>query len=241
MIDTTFDVRLDAGGRDPDSFSATLRGYHQLLWSRPLPDGTAFDLDISTPGVYLHHDSAIGEFWLSSDSIIPTFTTQAAMQPIVGQCEEADVADFVRLAYTVGGFIVWPAHRVGGKQTLNGARGFHPRIKDRMDLTLECIRRHYLGLPSPLSDTLNRYADFFNLFAEFRGYVDFFLLQDLVSPTGAVEFFLPFDDFRTPALPRDLAAYTAYRERTVLFITGRNARIEIAALQTRDQQDWRHE
>ncbi|WP_113903400.1 DUF6994 family protein [Brevibacterium celere] len=36
--------------------------------------------------------------------------------------------------------------------TINGARGLHPRIVDRFDLTLECIRRHYRGEPSPLAD-----------------------------------------------------------------------------------------
>ncbi|REF29704.1 hypothetical protein DFJ65_0671 [Calidifontibacter indicus] len=36
---------------------------------------------------------------------------------------------------------MFPANRIGGKVTINGAKGFHPRIKDRSDLTLECIRR----------------------------------------------------------------------------------------------------
>ena len=44
-------------------------------------------------------------------------------------------------------------------------------IRDRFDLTLECIRRHYLDEPSPLSATLARYADFFGLFGDFAGYV----------------------------------------------------------------------
>ena len=34
VIDTTFDVRSDAGGMDPDSHSKTLRRYHQLLWRK---------------------------------------------------------------------------------------------------------------------------------------------------------------------------------------------------------------
>ncbi|WP_425463848.1 DUF6994 family protein [Nocardioides aurantiacus] len=38
-IDTAFDVRTDAGGRDPDSYSPTLRDYHQILWTKPLPRG----------------------------------------------------------------------------------------------------------------------------------------------------------------------------------------------------------
>ena len=56
----------------------------------------------------------------------------------------------------------------------------HPaRIKDRFDLTVECIRRHYCGKPSPLNDTLARYADFFGLFGGFQGYVEHFLLPGL--------------------------------------------------------------
>lgn len=68
-IDTTFDVRTDAGGRDPDSHSATLRRYHRQLWSKPLPGGALFDLDAR-----LRHCSALGEFWLSSDTIAHTYS-----------------------------------------------------------------------------------------------------------------------------------------------------------------------
>jgi hypothetical protein len=57
--------------------------------------------------------------------------------------------------------------------TINAQRGCHSRIRDQFDLTHECIRRHYLDEPSPLSDTLARYADFFGLFGDFAGYVDF--------------------------------------------------------------------
>ena len=99
--------------------------------------------------------------------------------------------------------------------TINGARGFHPRIKDRFDLTLECIRRHYLDEPSPLSDTLARYADFFGLFGDFAGYVDFFHLQDLVNEvTSTVKFFMPFEDFTASPLPGTLDVYGyVYRHR----------------------------
>ena len=69
LIDEAFDVRMDAGGRDPDRYSTTLRRYHQQLWSKPLPSGAAFDLDVR-----LHHKSDLGEFWLSSDSILHTYT-----------------------------------------------------------------------------------------------------------------------------------------------------------------------
>ena len=74
LIDTSFDFRTDASGGDPDESSPTLRQYHKLLWSKTLPSGRLFDLDDSVPGVYLHHRSELGEFLLSSDSVIATFT-----------------------------------------------------------------------------------------------------------------------------------------------------------------------
>lgn len=73
-MDITFDVRTDAGGKDPDTHSPTLRRYHKRLWSKPLPGGRSFLLDDTTPGAYLHHRSDLGEFFLSSDSVTPTFT-----------------------------------------------------------------------------------------------------------------------------------------------------------------------
>ncbi len=46
LIDTSFDVRLDTPeGKDPDSYSPTLRRYHQLLWSKELPCGAKLELD----------------------------------------------------------------------------------------------------------------------------------------------------------------------------------------------------
>jgi hypothetical protein len=102
-------------------------------------------------------------------------------------------------------------------------------MKDRFDLTMECIRRHYIGEDSPLSATLARYADFFRLFGDFRGYVEFFLLQDLVTADcSAVRFFSPFDDFNLWPVPGSAAAYAQYRELAVGFIEARNRRISMS-------------
>ena len=58
VIDVGFDFREDTPpGKDPDTWSPTLRRYHRLLWGKPLPDGTEFELDDTTPGVSLHHRS----------------------------------------------------------------------------------------------------------------------------------------------------------------------------------------
>lgn len=232
LIDTSFDVRTDAGGRDPDSFSPTLRQYHRVLWSRSLPCGRIFELLDTKPGTYLYHLSDLGEFSLASDSIIPSFTRWKSMQHIVGLLPEEENEAFRAIGYTIGGMMIFPGNRVEGKQTINGARGFNRKIADRFDLTLECIRRHYSGKSSPLADTFCRYSDFFAIFGSFEGYVDFFLLNDLVSSDrSSVEFFMPFDDFNSSSVPNDLECYLEYRKRSIEFVKERNRRIDqIASL-----------
>lgn len=230
MIDTTFDFRSDTlPGGDPDELSPTLRRYHALLWSKPLPNGTRFELVSTTPGAYLHHRSDVGEFYLASDTMMQTFTRRIALQHIMAEFPKAEHEAFMAAAYTIGGMVVFPGNRIGRRMTINGARGFHPRIADRMDLTLECIRRHYLGQDSPLANVLDRYSDFFCLFGDFRGYVDFFLLQDLVTTdAAAVSFFMPFDDFGSP-LPSDVETYREFRRVSCEFIASRNRRVEASA------------
>lgn len=227
QIDTTFDFRSDTPpGKDPDVYSPTLRRYHKLLWSKALPSGVFFELIDTTPQIYLHHRSAIGEFWLSSDAVVPSFTRESKIAHIIEQIPKEELDSFNTIGYTIGGMMIFPGNRIGRKMTINGARGFHPRIKDRFDLTVECIRRHYLGESNPLSETLERYTDYFALFQNFRGFVEFFLLQDMVTDDfSAVKFFAPFDDFKTSPIPATTKAYTGYKEFAVEFIKARNHRI----------------
>jgi hypothetical protein len=229
-IDITFDFRSDTPGypkNDPDVFSPTLSRYHKLLWSKPLRSGGVFELEVTArPPFYLHHRSEVGKFCLSSDAVIPTFRREMLLSHIINQIPVEEQEAFISIGYTIGGMMVFPAIRVDGKMTINAQRGCHPRIKDRFDLTVECIRRHYCDEESPLSTTLARYADFFGLFGDFRGYVAFFLLQDLVTEDcSAVRFFLPFEDFHTSPLPGSMDTYLAHRQLAVDFIEARNRRI----------------
>jgi hypothetical protein len=227
QIDITFDFRSDTPlGKDPDARSPTLRRYHKLLWSKPLPSGAMFDLVDTTPGAYLHHRSLLGEFRLTSDTVIPSFRKEANLSHILKQIPE-ELETFNRIGYTIGGMMLFPGNRINGQTTLNAARGFHPQIKDRFDLTVECIRRHYCNEPNPLNGVLDRYQDFLRLFSDFRGYIEFFLLQDLVTDdcTG-VKFFSPCDDFRSRPVPDSMAAYLSYRELAIEFIEARNRRIK---------------
>ena len=225
-IDIAFDFRTDTPqGKDPDVSSPTLRRYHKSLWSKPLPSGVVFELADTTPRAYLHHRSLLGEFWLAGDTVTSTFSKQARISHIIEQIPE-ELATFRRIAYTIGGIMLFPGNRVDRRMTINQARGCHPRIKDRFDLTVECIRRHYLNEGSPLSDTLARYADYFRLFGDFRGYIEFFVLQDLVTDDcAAVKFYSPFEDFISSPMPDSRAAYMDYRRLAIGFIEARNQRL----------------
>jgi hypothetical protein len=230
-IDVTFDVRSDAGNGDPDSTSATLRRYHQLLWTKALPDGRHLTLDGSRRGsyYYLHHKSeGLGEHRLRSDTVVPTFRSwkRKGMRELIAQISSQELDDFQRINHTIGAMMIFPGNKLPGVQTMNGGRGMNPLIADRFDLTLESIRLHYLGLQHPLDGVMTAYRDFFDLFLDFENYVDFFLLQDLVDDAGSVRFFLPFSSFGVGTLPRTVDEYREYRDNAVAFITARNARIE---------------
>lgn len=225
-IDTSFDFRSDAFGKDPDAYSTTLRSYHHLLWSKSLPSGMMFDLKTDKAGTYIYHISSLGEFSLTSDSVVPSFTRWKRLQHIITQFAEEENEAFRAIGYTIGGMMIFPGNVIDGQQTINGARGLTRNIADRFDLTLECIRRHYLDQESPLSQALARYGAFFELFGGFEGYVEFFLLKDLIAPNGTdIQFFMPFDDFTASAVPRDIAEYSDYRQRSVDFVHARNRRI----------------
>jgi len=226
IIDINFDVYSDTPkGRDPDSYSPTLRSYHKILWSKDLPNGVRFDLDDNTPRL-LHHKSELGEFLLSSDSIGHTYSRVKSMSHIINQIPSEEINSFFSTCSTIGAYIIFPAKKVDNQMTINGSRGLNQSIKDRFDLTLECIRRFYINESSPLSDTFQRYSSFFSLFQEFKEYKDFFLLQDLVEENDlSIKFFLPFDSFDHPPLPNNVEEYQSYKKHLMDFVRARNQRI----------------
>lgn len=229
-INTAFDVRSDSAANDPDAGSATLAGYHQMLWSRKLPGGGQFDFAPVQGrwGWELHTDSPAGPLTVSSDTFVNTYTHQPSYRQVSEELTADEKETFLAVAYTIGGFLVWPNVSQGGG-TINQDRGFRRAIGDRADLTLECLRRFYSGLvdkpENPLGDTLGRYGSFLRLFGDFAGFVEFFLLGDLVNGDGSVRFFLPFDGFAGPGRPVDVAAWRAYRVAASAFVQDRNARI----------------
>ena len=243
MIDVNFDFTTDTPGywdhfweqregwgggcADPDVMSPTLKQYHKELWSKPLPNGQIMELEESSnPNDYLNWNG----FRLSSDSIIVSFNYVSYLRmknELIRVVSDFKTyrENYVKKACTIGGFILFPRH----PNSMNQERGTRRQICDRWDLTMECIRRHYLGMQSPLSDVLEADRAFFDLFVDFKGYVDFFFLQDCVSEDYEKVIFWEGDStFRERPLPKTVDDYILWIERELNFLDKRNARIQAA-------------
>lgn len=224
-LDIAYNFQKETSPLDADRYSATLQEYHRLLWSKALPSGKIFKLTKTTQN-RLSHKSDLGEFYLSSDRAVPTFTNWKKLSHIISQVAQEKLNHFYSIVETIGAITIWPSNRIGTQATINGAKGFNNKICDRLDLTLECIRRFYIGQKSPLFDTLDRYRDFFMLFGDFNGYIDFFYFQDVVSNDyKSVIIAKPFNDFQTSPLPTSIDEYLEYMTTTVNLIELRNKRI----------------
>ncbi|NDC49717.1 MAG: hypothetical protein EBZ61_11690 [Micrococcales bacterium] len=226
-FDVNFDLRLDSKGKDPDKYSPTLKAQHQLLWSKLLPNGSVFQLELEPKG-YLKHVSKHGVFHLSSDTISHSLRDQAKMLNLIKQIPNEKLDYFQTMGSVIGARTIFPGNRIDGRTTINQRRGMHNKINDRFDLTLECIRLHYENKNSPLADVLGRYSDFFRLFCDFTSYVEFFLLQDLVSTNSEkIDFFLPHDpSFTLSPRPESVDSYYQYMENSINFVKSRNERIQ---------------
>jgi hypothetical protein len=229
FVDIAYNFSLDSHGKDPDKYSPTLRKYHKFLWSKPLPTGGELKLIDTIPNKYLSYITPNAQMEFSSDSITNSYKNSQyrEISTIVKQVDYLLVESFLQKNGTIGGYLLFPSQRIDGKMNINGARGFSRVIADRFDLTLECIRLHYQGEKSPLEEVLNRYKTFFNLFSDFHGYVDFFLLNDLLNSRDSVKKFLPREDnFAKSGYPKTVDEYLIYRENSMEFIELRNQRIK---------------
>ena len=237
IIDINYDFRKDTDeGKDPDSYSKILQEYHQILWSKILPNGQSMDLEIGSPNWdYLKWE----DFRFGSDSIINMYMHQEIkyIKGLIIELKEflknknidfdKFKEEYYKKSYTIGGFLIFPRN---GQNSINTVRGSNSGIiKDRIDLTLECIRRFYLNEQSPLFNVLNEAKNkkFFNLFIDFKGYVDFFYLQDLVSDDyKSIKFFLDFDNFKSNGYPKDAEEWFELYEKQMKFLEKRNQRIK---------------
>ncbi|MCF1714183.1 hypothetical protein L0U88_06045 [Flavihumibacter sp. RY-1] len=223
ILDIDYDFRLDSKCGDPDTDSPKLYEAHKLLWGKDLPNGKTFSLEIISKSyrrLLIKNNLCMN---LSSDRMCPHYDGKYRNK-FVGALSDLERDELKYKVRTVGGHILFPAHNKNGF-TINQARGINRLICDRFDLTLECIRRFYQGEESPLSKTLTNYKDFFDLFIDFNGYIDFFHLQDFINPKKQVEFSLPFDNFIRSPLPLTTDEYKHYKDHTLELMNMRNRRI----------------
>lgn len=174
----------------------------------------------------------------ASDSIT-TSHRYIKCQSIVHQVEQQTdnyrqfVEDALCATYTMGGMIIFPKLR----GSMNQDRGTNPMIADRWNLTLECIKRYYEQLENntyafnPLWETIKRNEEFFNLFVDFNGYIDFFFVQNFVDESGNIIRFMPdyFDGngnfTKKYPVPQTAAEYLANIEIQKEIVKKRNNRI----------------
>ncbi len=221
--DIEYDYRLDSLCGDPDADSLKLYNIHIVLWNQKLADKEILNLEYlnkSKSRLILKTNLTDN---LSSDRMCPHFVGKynGKFDSWLNHSDKEKLQHKVR---TIGGHIVFPAHRKNGF-TVNQARGVNRKISDRFDLTLECIKRFYIKEESPLTNAINRYSDFFELFKNFKGYIEFFMLQDFINEDDSIKFCLPFDNFKRSALPDNKEEYESYMYETIELIDLRNRRI----------------
>lgn len=210
---------------DPDSRSLTMQKYMQLLYSRKLPNGEVMELKCGSDD---YHYLTWKGFRFGSDSIINSFMHKGYRYMIDAVKASLDdpkqyYEDYIHKSYTVGGEIIFPK-RLG---SINQNRGCNKLIRDRFDLTLECIRRYYNDEWSPLSIVLQQDKAFFDLFKTFEQYVTYFFLDDLVTDDcKAVTLWIDNDNFKKDPYPATVEEYKAFIAKELEFLEKRNQRIK---------------
>lgn len=211
---------------DPDVNSPKLRLYQQMLYSRQTPSGKKLDL---VQGRSKNYDYLVCDgVRYGSDSIINMYAYKLPkIEKEIEKYEEI-IVEYIHKGYTIGGEIIFPKHDKTYGQTINQRRGWCPKIKDRFDLTLECIRLFYEDKNSKLYNVLKIDAEFFKLFVDFKGYVDFFFLNDLVSEDyKKVKLFIGTneDAFKRNPLPQNKGEWEKLFASQMDFLENRNDRI----------------
>lgn len=218
------DCVLGKSAVDPDFFSRKLFELHKEIYSRELPNGAIAKIEYSQK----HNCLIWDDFRFGNDSIATSFRNKNNRMLITNVAKELDnyqkfVEHYVHTSYTLGGEIIFPKR----KNSINQARGCNRFIRDRWDLTLECIRLYYDGIESPLFSTLDANKNFFDLFVDFKGYIDFFFLQDYVSEDcKSVNIILGEKNFAANPVPKTVEEYIYWMKKQEELIDKRNQRIQ---------------
>jgi hypothetical protein len=237
--------------KDPDTYSRNLQLWHHRLWNRKLADGTGLELTLDRRALR----ETASHLGLSSDAAVPAWERWGDVQALKLETEQrlqergrGTIHELGWRLYDMGCFVLFPGVQIEGLWTINQDKGCRRSIADRLDLTLECIRRYYeqlvdgsppelpegYELTNPLGPVLHRYRTFFDLFGSFERYVAFWMLEDLVTDGQdgqQVRFLMPRDDpgpydfQRERGLPHSAQAYCDYLIAADDFVQARNRRL----------------
>ena len=232
---------------DPDSQSIIQKQWHIELWNRNFCGKHLFQLkeselkDDNPKEVFM--DDLDSKKRYSSDWMNSCYTHYKEYQGKVNHekfTEPDNIREFETLTHTMGNYIIFPRH----VNSINTERGrYNGRIKDRFDLTLECIRRFYKKEYSPLFDTLKKDSEFFEKFKDsngkmnFKKYVDFFFLQDLIEDYDEndedcidkkIKYFIPSENWEVgDNIPfKTESWFKEYLQNVINFITKRTERMK---------------
>ena len=224
-----------ASEKDPDKYSKGLGEAHCTLWSSKNKlknlQWTPYNKLITViDGV---------EFIFTPDSITNSFKDSDRLVKGCGKKEKEVIKnysqnvqrlikEYVDTDYTIGSSIIFPISINGEsiKYTMNIARGMSAKVHDRIDYTLECIKRYYEKTDdNPLIKAIEKSGAFFKLFNSFKEYVDFFFMNDLIDESGNVIGFTGLIDFNNP-FPKTSEEYMTYLKNTMSFVEKRNRRIQ---------------
>lgn len=180
---------------DPDGTSKKLCKAHEFLCKLQglkvsISEDNDYELVIDGKNIRLSSDSIMSIYWHWSGKSYPYKNMQEIIEKISSELQKKSeynkrnipfkefIKSYLQKANTIGGFVVFPKHYL---PTVNTERGRSGKIRDRFDLTLECIRRYYNNEESPLFDILKKDEDFFDLFRKgksgFENYAKFFCLN----------------------------------------------------------------
>lgn len=224
---------LHSSCKDPDVYSKLMQEYHKELWSRKLPNGQNMELKSGCGSYYLYWQN----FRFGADSIVNMYFYHKGVQSLLN-CEIKQilmkkfsettdfsifVKNYLHKSYTIGGSIIFPKNGVAN--SINTSR--YSLLKDRFDLTLECIRRYYKSESSPMSKVLQANAQFFALFCDFKGYVNFFFLQDLVNDDySKINYFNSVNKIENVSYPQTEEDWLDLYKNQMDFVEKRNKRID---------------
>ena len=235
-IDFEFIYKDSAGkGRDPDKYSVELGETHCKIWTRRKRLGTLKHnplnkLVTTINGVdFVFAPDSITNSFRNSDRLIKELKTKERdLIKSFSEDVQTLLDKFIQSDYTIGSSIIFPVS-INNKSvgwTMNIARGLSSKVHDRIDYTLECIKRFYDGnMDNPLLSAIERSAEFFRLFDDFNDYVRFFFLDDFIDENGNVKSLTGTMDFANP-FPITEEKYIQYLTNTISFVDKRNQRMK---------------